>query len=90
MALSSSLSSPTTRRLPEFGILRLDPLPPAARQWRNGYFYRYSLMAGTRTAPNGIKIEMPDSTPLHTEYLMIAQEQGLISKATLESVKAPA
>ena len=30
---------------------------------------------------------MPDSTPIHTEYLMLAKEKGLISQAELDSVK---
>jgi len=58
-------------------------------EFRNGYFYRFSLMAGKRKAPNGIVIEMPDSTPMHTEYLLLAKEKGLISQAELDSVKAP-
>lgn len=44
-------------------------------------------MAGKRTNPAGITIEMPDTTPLHTEYLMQAKEMGLISQAELESVR---
>ena len=91
-------------------------------EWRNGYFYRYSCMAGVRTAANGIqcarhtpgpcprialtsaevlrsspvcpcahtrgrRIEMPDSTPLHTEYLELAVERGAISQATLDEVQ---
>ena len=68
---------------------RVEFFPTALKEfeWRNGYFYRYSLMAGKRTAPNGIVIEMPDSTPLHTEYLLKAKEQGLISQSLLDSVK---
>ena len=55
-------------------------------EWRNGYFYRYSLMSGKRKAANGIVIDMPDATPMHTEYLLAAQEKGLISMAELNSV----
>ena len=53
----------------------------------NGYFYKYSLMQGKRTAPNGIVIDMPDSTPYHTELLHMARDQGLLSQADLDSVK---
>ena len=55
-------------------------------EWRNGYFYRYSCMAGVRTTADGRKIDVPDSTALHTEYLQIALEQGLISQGLLDSV----
>ena len=49
---------------------RVDFLPTSLTEfeWRNGYFYKYSLMAGKRTAANGIVIDMPDATPMHTEY----------------------
>ena len=47
---------------------------------------RYSLMAGKRTNAAGITVEVPDSTPMHTEYLMYALENGSISQATLNSV----
>lgn len=43
-------------------------------------------MAGTRTTPAGIKVDVPDTTPLHTEFLMFAQEKGLISQSELDSV----
>ena len=64
-------------------------LPTALKEfeWTNGYFYRYTLMAGTRTNPAGITIEMPDTTPMHTEYLLRARDMGLISNAELESVR---
>ena len=55
-------------------------------EYRNGYFYKYSKMAGEKVNPAGIKVEIPDTTPLHTEYLLFAQEQGLISQALLDSV----
>lgn len=47
-------------------------------KWRNGWFYRYSMLSKTTINRNGLKMEMPDSTPLHTELLELAQEQGLI------------
>ena len=58
----------------------MDFFPTSLKEfkWRNGWFYRYTLLSGTTTNRNGIKIEMPDPTPLHTELLEIAQEQGLI------------
>lgn len=43
-------------------------------------------MAGTRTNPAGIKVEIPDTTPVHTDYLMYAQEEGVITQALLDSV----
>mmetsp|Transcript_14470 Transcript_14470/g.39354 ORF Transcript_14470/g.39354 Transcript_14470/m.39354 type:complete len:354 (+) Transcript_14470:1-1062(+) len=59
---------------------KVDFFPTSLKEfkWRNGWFYRYTLLSGTTTNRNGIKIEMPDPTPLHTELLEIAQEQGLI------------
>jgi len=55
-------------------------------EFRNGYFYRFTKMAGTRTNPAGIKVNVPDTTPLHTDYLMWAKEKGLISQSLLDSV----
>ena len=55
-------------------------------EYRNGYFYKYSKMAGERVNPAGIKVEVPDTTPLHTEDLLFARDQGLISQALLDSV----
>ena len=55
-------------------------------EYRNGYFYKYWKMAGERVNPAGIKVEVPDTTPLHTEYLLFARDQGLISQALLDSV----
>ena len=43
-------------------------------------------MAGTRTTPAGIMVDVPDTTPLHTEYLMEALEKGVVSQALLDSV----
>lgn len=65
-------------------------IPPSEFEYRNGYFYRYSLMAGTRTTADGRKIEMPDTTPVHTDYLLYAAENGMIDPNLLESVKAAA
>ena len=43
-------------------------------------------MAGTRTNAAGIKVEIPDTTPIHTEYLLCAQEDlKLITKAELDA-----
>ena len=53
--------------------------PPSAHR-------RYAKMAGTRTNPAGIKVEIPDTTPMHTDYLMWAQEKGFINQALLDSV----
>jgi hypothetical protein len=47
-------------------------------KWRNGWFYRYTRLSGATVNRNGLKIEMPDPTPLHTELLQIAEEQGLV------------
>jgi len=55
-------------------------------EFRNGYFYRFSKMAGTRANPAGIKVNVPDTTPLHTDYLLWAKEKGLISQSLLDSV----
>jgi hypothetical protein len=46
-------------------------------------------MAGKRKAPNGIEIDMPDTTPLHTELLHKCVENGAISQSLLDSVKPP-
>lgn len=61
-------------------------IPPAEFEFRNGYFYRYSLMAGTRTTADGRKVEMPDTTPIHTDYLLYASENNIIDPALLDSV----
>ena len=42
-------------------------------------------MAGTRVNPAGIKVEIPDGTPIHTEYLLFAQENGLVSQQLLDA-----
>lgn len=36
-------------------------------EYRSGYFYRLSKMAGQRVLPDGRKVDIPDGTPLHTE-----------------------
>jgi len=66
----------------------VDFFPTAIKEFefRNGYFYRFSLMAGKRTNAAGITVDMPDSTPMHTEYLLAAVERGVLSKAELNSV----
>ena len=43
-------------------------------------------MAGKRTNAAGITVDVPDSTPMHTEYLLAAVERGVLSKAELNSV----
>ena len=85
--LSVALKTGLEDRLCDYAE-RVEFFPTALKEFefRNGYFYRYSLMAGKRTAPNGMVIEMPDSTPLHTEYLMLARDKGLISQGDLDSV----
>ena len=55
-------------------------------EFRNGYFYKYAKMAGTRVNAAGIKVEVPDTTPYHTEYLLEAKEMGLIKQAQLDAV----
>jgi hypothetical protein len=35
---------------------------------------------------HGAQVEIPDTTPVHTDYLMLAQEKGVISQALLDSV----
>ncbi|KAL1530503.1 hypothetical protein AB1Y20_001404 [Prymnesium parvum] len=89
--LSVSLFAGLDERLEAYAR-QLDFLPTALPlkefEFRNGYFYRYSLMAGTRTTADGRKIEMPDTTPIHTEYLQFAVENGIIAQSMLDSVKA--
>ena len=67
---------------------RVEFLPVALEdfEWRNGYFYRYSLLKGKRTNAAGITVELPDSTPNHTALLLKARDMGLLSQATLDSV----
>ena len=86
--LAVSLKVDLEERLCEYAR-RVEFFPTALKEfeWRNGYFYRYSLMAGKRKNAAGLEYEMPDSTPIHTEYLMLAKEKGLISSAELESVR---
>ena len=59
-------------------------------EFRSGYFYRLSKMAGQRVLPDGRKVDIPDSTPLHTEYLLHAVAEGHLDQATLDSVLPPA
>ena len=61
-----------------------------SQEFRNGYFYRYALMAGTRVTADGRKIDVPDTTPIHTEYLLFAAENGIIEQSLLDSVKPAA
>ena len=58
-------------------------------EWRNGWFYRYSLMGGMRELPDGRKIEMPDPTPMHSEYLQVLVDRGEldVSEVTKDGVK---
>ena len=67
---------------------KMEFLPTAITDFehRNGYFYRYAKMAGTRVNAAGIKVEVPDTTPIHSDYLMWAQEKGIISQSLLDSV----
>ena len=46
---------------------KMEFLPTAITDFenRNGYFYRYAKMAGTRVNAAGIKVEVPDTTPIH-------------------------
>ena len=88
--LSVSLFSGLDKRLEGYAN-ELDVLPTAVTPeefpFRNGYFYRYALMAGTRTTADGRKVEIPDTTPIHTEYLLFAAENGIIEQSLLDSVK---
>ena len=67
--------------------------PTAVKEfkWRNGWFYRYSLLTGgqKRELPDGRKIEVPDPTPMHTEYLQHLAGKGQLdlSEVTAEGVK---
>jgi len=85
--LSVSLFSGIDDRLDAYAQ-RMEFLPTSMRDFEffNGYFYRYAKMAGTRTNPAGIKVEIPDTTPMHTDYLMWAKENGFINQALLDSV----
>lgn len=85
--LSVSLFSGLDDRLAEYAA-KMEFLPTSFDdfQFRNGYFYRYTKMAGTRTTPAGVKIEVPDTTPVHTELLMYARDEGLLSQSLLDSV----
>ena len=86
--LSVSLFSGLDDRLASYAR-HLEFLPTSLKEFefRNGYFYRYSLMAGTRTTADGRKVEIPDTTPIHTEYLLFAVENGIIPQELLDSVK---
>ena len=71
--LSVALKSEIDERLAAHAA-HLDFLPTATAEgklvdfeFRNGYFYRLSKMAGQRVLADGRKIDIPDGTPLHTE-----------------------
>lgn len=85
--LSVSLFSGLDERLASYAQ-KVEFLPTALTdfEFRNGYFYRYSKMAGQRTNAAGIKVDVPDTTPIHTEYLLYAQKEGLLSQADLDAV----
>jgi hypothetical protein len=85
--LSVSLFSGIDERLEAYAQ-KMEFLPTALTdfEFRNGYFYRYTKMSGTRITPAGIKVQVPDTTPTHTEYLLLAQERGLIHQSLLNSV----
>lgn len=61
--------------------------PTAVKElkWRNGWFYRYSLLEGKRTLPDGRKIEMPDCCPMHTDYLLHLQEKGELDLSVIKA-----
>lgn len=86
--LSVSLFSGIDDRLNAYAR-HMEFLPTAIKdfRFRNGYFYRYALMAGTRTTADGRKIDVPDTTPIHTEYLLFARDNGIIPAELLDSVK---
>lgn len=85
--LSVSLFSGLDDRLAAYAE-RVEFLPTRITdfEYRNGYFYRYAKMAGSKTNAAGIKVEIPDTTPVHTDYLMWAKERGVISQSLLDSV----
>ena len=87
-SLSVSLFAGLDDRLAAYAD-QMEFLPTSIRDFpfRNGYFYKYSLMAGVRTNAAGMRIEMPDTTPLHTEYLLDARDEGIVSQELLDSVK---
>lgn len=53
-------------------------------EFRNGFFYKYSKMAGSRVNAAGLKVEVPDTTPGHTDYLKFAVEEGVITQSMLD------
>jgi len=88
--LSVSLFSRLDDRLAEYAQ-HLEFLPTKVSEaefpFTSGYFYKYALMAGTRTTADGRKVDVPDTTPIHTEYLMFAKDEGVLPAGLLESVK---
>ena len=89
MCVDSSLFSGIDERLAEYAK-KMEFLPTKLGsddfEFRNGYFYKYAKMAGSRTNAAGIKVEVPDTTPGHTDYLMFALEEGVITQSLLDSV----
>ena len=85
--LSVSLFSGLDERLAAYAQ-KMEFIPTSIKdfEYRNGYFYKYTKMAGTKTNPAGIKVEIPDTTPVHTDYLKFAEEEGVITQALLDSV----
>jgi hypothetical protein len=87
--LSVSLFSGVDERLEAYAT-KLEFMPTSINvdefEYRNGYFYKYAKMAGPRVNAAGIKVDVPDTTPYHTEYLLWALEKGLISQSLLDSV----
>lgn len=85
--LSVSLFSGLDDRLNLYAQ-KMEFMPTSIKEfeYRNGYFYKYAKMAGVRINPAGIKVDIPDTTPVHTDYLMLAQEEGVISQSLLDSV----
>ena len=87
--LSVSLFSGIDERLEGYAQ-QMEFLPTASVatdfEFFNGYFYKYAKMAGTRTTAAGIKVDIPDTTPMHTDYLNWAHEKGYINQALLDSV----
>lgn len=72
---------------------RVEFFPTAVKEfkWRNGWFYRYSLLAGgnMRTLPDGRKVQVPDPTPMHTDYLKHLASKGQLdlSEVTADGMK---
>ena len=87
--LSVALKTGLEERLCAYST-QVEFLPTSLKEfeWTNGWFYKYSLMAGPRKVAGGATVDFPDSTPFHTELLMLARDQGLIAQSDLDALKS--